>query len=1647
MIIKNAYNKPLEGNICQSKFVICSFLTTTNFFRRFQSIILSLKQNSFSWYLYTSFILSISFAIFFLFPTISIAGSIDKGATYLQISQRAGGSWVSNETRQVHATIEALLGLQATGGNTTVRTAAADFLEANTTDDTDALARRIIALSAEGRDVTLYINQLLSVADPLGGWGLKPEYSADPLDTALALSALANGGHTDAAEVEEALLFLVASQNPDGGWACVERVKPISTSDVSCTAQSLITLIEYRTFFDVESHISAAQEFLRTQIQSDGSIGGIAADPIYTTALSLLALIKSGGALGDELFAIVTYFESQQRTDGSWGDDPLFTAVVLRALIQVKTPLITSLPITTTTNTEGTYSYSVVAKDIDNDDLTFSLIESPAGMTIDPLTGLVQWTPSVGQDGHHTITVKVQDINNLFRTQTFTILVVNSSTNVSPFITSTPIASVIKDTLYIYDVEATDPDVSDKLKYLLVTAPLGMTIIADTGMIHWQAPLQMGAFDVMVRVEDMMGEFDSQTFIITVGDPIVVPDVVGKTRVEAENIILNASLSVRVFAQSSDKVPAGYVISQNPSSGSAISVSSKVDIVVSSSTGLVFVESEDTPDQFVIEAETFSSRTSSESHSWIVFPDESADFPTQFSNYRGSGYVLVLPDVNGGSAPLSPPFIEYTVCVETVGDYQLYVRWGSLNNSGDTLYASIVELNDGIGGAIADWYRYVRISNSSSFTDSWFGHAGFEKTDSPFSNGETPAVWTILKPGAYTIRFDMREDGAAIDAFIFQRTNLPFPSGNGPSPSKIINDNICGSDLTIAQIDKSNLVFDGQGLTVSGDISAILTNLGRHDVNTPFEVLFFEDRNDNGNYDLSIDNILGFTNVTTSLHRGESITVTADMSGSVLFSENLIWGFVDSTDAIGETNETNNLANSGEKCVMLPDLTTSFVRITEESGTVLITARVGNGGAIPVSADTQISFYDGNPASDGVLLGTVNIPGTINPGKFSDVTFNLTNITPSSDSIWVVADDSGGLTGIIDECEEANNIYDLGLKITLPVIETPIDNDGDGYFSNLDCNDINPAVNPGVKEILGNGIDDDCNPATPDTVLQGEILCTVTTDKISYGAQEDIQVGLSLERVDTLKNGLVAFYPFNGNADDGSGNNNNGMVNGATLTMDRFGNPNSAYSFDGVNDYIDIGKNVKPPFPLSVSVWINANDLDARGCGSAIVVRNDQYDGDSHRNGLTLRVNNGILTAHYFEGFSASWNRVGLASNDTLISVGNWHHLVVKFNSHKDIQLFVNGIEDFGSYDDGTGSGMLYSNDGHGAIGMLKNGNKTCYFNGIVDELRFYNRALSESEIQKLYSFGTIFGLVLKVDAQHEFGESLGSVSEILVPFAPGDRQEISFSFPTGSAPPGNVLVTAQVLSGTDIVTSCSANAPIESSIDKGVRLTGSISAQSNDVFLGDEVKLQYSVTNIGNTTIDPVNLEILIIDSSTSQQVGTTLLDFTTLGLGQTFDDEIIAPQDLPVGEFIVILRGGHNNDLETLSSAILSIKNEQVIINNFVTFEPIRLTYKSTTDPSGCPEGYVGQFSFKARLENISNSTFDNLAVEFKELTNGNLLKNSDGGTGKKRTKITIPKTDDYSDGILSPGESIDVYFEICLKEWEQLGFFVDVLGVPSS
>lgn len=177
-------------------------------------------------------------------------------------------------------------------------------------------------------------------------------------------------------------------------------------------------------------------------------------------------------------------------------------------------PIITSTPITSATINQ-IYTYNLTATDPDENTLTFSLTISPAGMTINSATGLINWTPTA--TGDYDVIVEVSDNGSPVKsiTQSFTIYVSeeSESANQAPFITSTPITTATVIILYTYNVEATDTD-GDTITYSLINKPNGMNISSSTGVITW-TPETSGNYNVTVNASD--GDLsDTQSFIITV---------------------------------------------------------------------------------------------------------------------------------------------------------------------------------------------------------------------------------------------------------------------------------------------------------------------------------------------------------------------------------------------------------------------------------------------------------------------------------------------------------------------------------------------------------------------------------------------------------------------------------------------------------------------------------------------------------------------------------------------------------------------------------------------------------------------------------------------------------------------------------------------------------------------------------------------------------------------------------------------------------------------------------------------------------------------------------------------------------------------------------------------------------------------------
>jgi len=156
------------------------------------------------------------------------------------------------------------------------------------------------------------------------------------------------------------------------------------------------------------------------------------------------------------------------------------------------------------------YNYQVLARDAENDPLTFSLLSPPNGMTINPQTGLIQWTPSESQVGVQNIGVLVSDSSGGTASQQYTLAISETAINLPPAITSTPVFTASPGRLYTYQVTAADADGTIS-QYQLLESPTGMTINSANGAITWNNPTA-GNHQIVVGAVDTSGAGAAQGF-------------------------------------------------------------------------------------------------------------------------------------------------------------------------------------------------------------------------------------------------------------------------------------------------------------------------------------------------------------------------------------------------------------------------------------------------------------------------------------------------------------------------------------------------------------------------------------------------------------------------------------------------------------------------------------------------------------------------------------------------------------------------------------------------------------------------------------------------------------------------------------------------------------------------------------------------------------------------------------------------------------------------------------------------------------------------------------------------------------------------------------------------------------------------------
>jgi len=216
-------------------------------------------------------------------------------------------------------------------------------------------------------------------------------------------------------------------------------------------------------------------------------------------------------------------------------------------------------------------------------------------------------------------------------------------------------------------------------------------------------------------------------------------------------------------------------------------------------------------------------------------------------------------------------------------------------------------------------------------------------------------------------------------------------------------------------------------------------------------------------------------------------------------------------------------------------------------------------------------------------------------------------------------------------------------------------------------------------------------------------------------------------------NGLVGWWPFNGNANDESGNGNHGTVNGATLTADRFGNANMAYGFDGVDDFIEITDNPNYSFLLnnsySVNIWFSLTNL---GSTQAFI---GQGDGDGLNQNRFWRItyySNNNISNHIRGNLSDPFDTKNLFPWS---SVNQWHMLTMVRNYNNNLKMYIDGgLQDTDT--DITGIASPFTQQRNLYIGAFFNSYPNIlmqFLQGSLDDIGIWNRALTACEIQDLY--------------------------------------------------------------------------------------------------------------------------------------------------------------------------------------------------------------------------------------------------------------------------------------------------------------------------
>lgn len=429
----------------------------------------------------------------------------------------------------------------------------------------------------------------------------------------------------------------------------------------------------------------------------------------------------------------------------------------------------------------------------------------------------------------------------------------------------------------------------------------------------------------------------------------------------------------------------------------------------------------------------------------------------------------------------------------------------------------------------------------------------------------------------------------------------------------------------------------------------------------------------------------------------------------------IIWG--------NDTNQIDDITGSENNIIQ--DFTSS--------GTNLGIANVNNGAVFGenYSRFTNPTSFTGNATTQEQLDEILNADWSINP-QSAAIDFGDNSLYPT------IADTP--TIDIIGNTRTINTTMDAGAYESLTNIITNQATNQQPTSADLNGEILFAETSNTITRGFVYDINSDFDVTTATSVTNASTGLGVYLDNITGLTENQLYYYRTWVEFDGIKyygneiqfnaSNLIAYYPFNGNANDESGNKHNGTVNGPTLTTGKSGDVNSAYYYDGVsNNNIDIGA-WENGGAMTFNLWVKWNSFTNWG-----LIMDLSLGANNNNIYIGNKETSNILMFHTLDGST----KYLFYCDDTTtypnspLTLNVWTMITCTVDESGLMKAYKNG-EQIGSFNGFTPTKTIRTVQNFGSFNYPENG----YFHGSLDNISIYNKALTDTEVLTLYNTETL---------------------------------------------------------------------------------------------------------------------------------------------------------------------------------------------------------------------------------------------------------------------------------------------------------------------